>query len=53
MCAERPISRQMRRGFGRLATLGACGHTAACMRTTRIAAPIRVRGVSEVVIMTS
>ena len=44
----------MRRRFGRLATaLGACGHTAARTHTARIAAAIRVRGVSEIVLMTS
>ena len=50
MGAGRPITRGMRRRFGRLATvLGACGHTAAGTHTTRIAAAIRVRGVSEMV----
>ena len=54
MGAGRPITRGMRRRFGRLATvLGACGHTAARTHIRRIAAAIRVRGVSEMVIMTS
>jgi hypothetical protein len=54
MGAERAITRGMRRRFGRLApALGACGHTAARTYTLRMAAVIRVGGVSEMVIMTS